>query len=69
MAQILPDVDQILAELIQAVTYYILRSTKLKKKLKKKTKLRSRSPQENYTERATTACRRSRQPLQVESVA
>jgi hypothetical protein len=28
-----------------------------------KTKLRGRSPQANYTDRATAACRRSRQPL------
>jgi hypothetical protein len=35
----------------------------------KKTKLRGRSPQANYTDRATAACRRSRQPLRVEGVA
>jgi hypothetical protein len=33
------------------------------------TKLRGRSPQANYTDRATAACRRNRQPLRVESVA
>jgi hypothetical protein len=36
----------------------------------KKAKLRGRSPQENYTDRATAACRRSSfQPLRVEGVA
>jgi hypothetical protein len=34
-----------------------------------KTKLRGRSPQANYIDRATAACRRSRQPLRVEGVA
>jgi hypothetical protein len=35
-----------------------------------KTKLRGRSPQANYTDRATAACRRSQcQPLPVEGVA
>jgi hypothetical protein len=35
---------------------------------KKKNKLRGRSPQANYTERATAACRRNRKPLRVEGV-
>jgi hypothetical protein len=35
----------------------------------KKTKLRGRSPQENYTDQATATCRRSYcQPLRVEGV-
>jgi hypothetical protein len=38
--------------------------------LPKLTKLRGRSPQANYTDRATAACRRSWcQPLRVEGVA
>jgi hypothetical protein len=37
---------------------------------KKKTELRGLSPQANYTDRATAACRRSLcQPLRVEGVA
>jgi hypothetical protein len=39
------------------------------KKKNEKTKLRGRSPQANYTDRAIAACWRSRQPLRVESVA
>jgi hypothetical protein len=38
-------------------------------KLKLKSKPRGRSPQANYTDRATATCRRSRQPLRVEGVA
>jgi hypothetical protein len=38
-------------------------------KEQKKKKLNGRSPQANYSDRATAACRRSRQPLLVEGVA